>query len=95
MTKIRARNEELNVKTGVITAVSKGKVSSESNFPIIHKVDTLTPGFDSVRMWDVFHPLQPMPGGFPLGFFRRARNCSDWNHLIRLTGLAGTCFWVT
>ena len=42
----------------------------------------------------VFHPSQPMPGGFPLGFsstLRRARNCSDWNHLIRSTGLARTC----
>ena len=31
---------------------------------------------------------------FPLGFsstLRRARNCSDWNCLIRLTGLARTC----
>ena len=29
-------------------------------------------------MWCVFHPSQPMPGGFPLGFsstLRRARNC--------------------
>ena len=50
----------------------------------------LTPGC----MWDVFHPSQPMPGGFPLGFsstFRRAWNCSDWNHLLRPTGLARDC----
>ena len=26
---------------------------------------TLSPG----RMWDVFHPSQPIPGGFPLGVF--------------------------
>ena len=28
------------------------------------------------RMWNVFHPSQPMPGGFPLGFsstLRRAQ----------------------
>ena len=31
---------------------------------------------------------------FPWGFsstLRRAQNCSNWNHLIRLTGLARTC----
>ena len=39
-------------------------------------------------MWDVFHPSQPMPSGFPL---RRAQNCSVWNRLIRPTDLARTC----
>ena len=34
MTKIRARNEELDVKGGVITAVSNVCASSESSFPI-------------------------------------------------------------
>ena len=46
------------------------------------------------HMWDVFYPSQPMPGGFPLWIFstlRRARNCYDWNCLIRLTGLTRTC----
>ena len=39
-------------------------------------------------MWDVFHPSQPMPGGFSLEFsstLRRAQNCSIWNCLIRPT----------
>ena len=33
---------------------------------------------------------------FPLGFsstLRRAGNCSNWNRLIRLTGLVRTCSW--
>ena len=27
------------------------------------------PGSTPGCMWDVFHPSQPMPGGFPLGVF--------------------------
>ena len=45
-------------------------------------------------MWDVFHPSQPMPSGFRLRVsynLRRVQNCSDWNCLIRPTGLARTC----
>ena len=45
-------------------------------------------------IWDVFHPSQPIPGGFPMGFsstLRRAWNCTDWNRLIRPASLARTC----
>ena len=61
------------------------KLPSRGNTFASHCYD---PGSTLGRMWDVFHPSQPMAGGFPWGFsstLRRAWNCSIWNHLIRLT----------
>ena len=49
-------------------------------------------------MWDVFHPSQPMPGGFPLGVFFHPQKGSNLFHL-ELSHKANwpgqNLFWVT
>ena len=42
-------------------------------------VQLLSPG----HMWDVFHPSQSMPSGFPLGVFFHPQKGSKLFHLIR------------
>ena len=48
-------------------------------------------------MWDVFHPSQPMPGGFPLGVFYPQKGSKlfqlELSHKADWPGL--NLFWVT
>ena len=53
-----------------------------------------TPG----RMWDVFHPSQPMPGGFPLGVFFHPQKGSKLFHMEpshKANWPGQNLFWVT
>ena len=66
-----------------------------TNKKIAHfRLSLLQPGFDSWAACGMSYTLRSQYlVVFPLGFsytLRRARNCSNWNHIIRPTGLART-----
>ena len=56
------------------------------------------PGSTPGHMWDIFHPSQPMPGGFPLGVFFHPQKGSKLFHLEpshKANWPGQNLFWVT